>query len=270
MLLEIENMGSAEGSNLIAFSGGVDSSLVAHAVHAVFPHTSEAVMALSPSVSQSMQRQAQQIVTVIGIPLRFVHTEEFNDPLYVANQGLSCYVCKSSIYAALRRIEEEAGTRKEPVCLYNGSNAEDASDPTRVGMRAASEYAVLSPLARFSKNEIREMSRCVGLPNWNFAASPCLRSRLHAGVPATVDHLKRIERAEETLRTLLQLPEQANFRVRHFPDDSAMIEIDQPLLELVSLERCREALLPMGFLDVKKRAFRSGSVSVELPGDINS
>ena len=259
---DIDRMGAPCAVHLVAFSGGVDSSLAAQAVYEVFPESSEAIMALSPSVSRSMKTQAEDIASKIGIPLRFVHTEEYNDPLYVANDGLACYVCKSSIYEAMKRVEREAAEHPQTVCLYNGSNAEDAEDQTRVGMRAAREHAVLSPLSRFTKDEIRGMSKLVGLPNWNHAASPCLRSRLHAGVPATAAHLQRIEEAEETLRSLLDLADEVNFRVRHFPDDSAMLEIDEELLEGVPLESCRTVLLKLGFTDVRKRAFRSGAVSI--------
>lgn len=263
LLEEIRRLGAAGTMHLVAFSGGVDSSLAAQAVHAVYPDSSEAIMALSPSVSGSMKEQAEDIAAGIGIPLRFVRTEEYNDPVYVANDGLACYVCKSSIYDAMKRVEREAAAHPLEVCLYNGSNAEDAEDPTRVGMRAAREHAVLSPLARFTKDEIRSMSRLMGLPNWNHAASPCLRSRLHAGVPATAEHLQRIEQAEEALRRLLQLDDEVNFRVRHFPDDSAMVEIDETLLDTVPLDSCRSVLMRLGFTDVHKRPFRSGAVSIK-------
>ena len=245
LLDEIRRLGAAGELHLVAFSGGVDSSLAAKAVHAVYPGSSEAIMALSPSVSRVMKEQAEDIADRIGIPLRFVRTEEYNDPLYVANDGQACYICKSSIYEAMKRVEREAADHPQKVCLYNGSNAEDAEDPTRVGMRAAREHAVLSPLARFTKDEIRSMSRLVGLPNWNHAASPCLRSRLQVGVPATPVHLRRIEEAEETLRTLLQLDDQVNFRVRHLPDDSAMVEIDAVLVDSLSLDVCRSVLLSL-------------------------
>ncbi len=265
LLSDIAALGTRDGVNLIAFSGGVDSSLVARAVFDVFPENSEAVMALSPSVSRAMREQAATIAALIGIPLRTVQTAEHRDPTYIANDGMSCYICKTHIYAAMIAVEEDAERRPGRVVLFSGNNAEDMQDPTRVGIRAAREHAVCSPLERFSKADVRALSRHAGLPNWQAAASPCLRSRLQAGVPATAEHLHRIEEAEKRLRLLFGLAEDVNFRVRQLPGDEAMVEIDAPLLERIDLAHCRDLLLPLGFAAVGKRAFRSGSVSTVPP-----
>ncbi len=259
----IAREGDAAWRHLVAYSGGVDSSLVAKAVFDVFPGSCEAVMALSPSVASSMRDSAVALAAHIGIPLRFVETSEHLDPTYIANAGMSCYVCKSSIYAAMKAVHDEARQTRGDVLLYNGTNADDAADPTRVGLLAAREYRVSSPLSRFTKEEVRALSRYAGLPNWNVAASPCLRSRLHVGVPATADHLHRIEAAEYAVRSAFSFAENVNLRVRHLPDGSAMVEIDDGLLEQVDLVRCGEMLTALGFRGVAKRAFRSGSVSAD-------
>ncbi|MDT8325320.1 MAG: TIGR00268 family protein [Bacteroidota bacterium] len=264
LLERVRREGTATGRNLVAFSGGVDSSLVARAVYTVFPENSEAVMALSPSVSTEMRTLAEDVAAQVGIPLRFVHIEEYRDPQYVANEGMSCYVCKSHIYDALRAISREAVAQDGEVLLYNGTNADDSTDPTRVGLRAAREYAVRSPLDTFSKDTVRALSRHAGLPNWQHAATPCLRSRLQAGVPATPDHLRRVETAEATLRTLFAVPVTVNFRVRHVRDGTAVVEIDEQLLDHVELSRCRDILRELGYRDVTRRAFRSGSVSADI------
>ena len=264
LLERIAREGSADARNLVAFSGGVDSSLVAQAVHTVFPANCEAVMALSPSVSADMRTLAEEIAAHIGIPLRFVHIEEYRDPRYIANEGMSCYVCKSHIYDALRAVSRDAATHGGDVLLYNGTNADDTTDPTRVGLKAAQEFGVRSPLDTFSKETVRALSRHAGLPNWQFAATPCLRSRLQAGVPATPAHLQRVEAAEAALRDLFAVPATANFRVRHVRDGSAVVEIDAPLLEHVDLDRCRGILQELGYRDVARRAFRSGSVSADI------
>lgn len=259
LVKDIQREGATARHHLIAFSGGVDSALVAKAVHDAFPRHCDAVMALSPSVSKTMQDMASGIAGQIGIPLRFVESREYLDPTYVANDGRSCYICKSNIYVAMEAVYQNATA--EGTLLYNGTNADDLGDPTRVGLQAAREHAVRSPLARFTKEEIRRLSRHVGLPNWNAAASPCLRSRLQIGVPATVEHLRRIESAEEALRTLYDFSDAINFRVRHLPDHVAMVEVEASLLDRIDLGRCRDALLALGFERVEKRAFRSGSVS---------
>ncbi len=259
LLIDIADSGVAMGVNYVAYSGGVDSALVACAVHEIFPENSLAVMALSPSVSLSMRQTAEQVATHIGIPLRFVRTNETNNPEYVANQGMSCYICKTGIYQAMRAVEENvAGV---DIRLFNGTNAEDLADPTRVGLIAAREHAVLSPLSRFTKAEIRQMSKLANLPNWNAAPSPCLRSRLHVGVPATEEHLRRIEAAEEAIRRTFRLRVEHNLRVRHLMDDTAMIEVDEILLSSIDLGQCRPALMALGFSDVRKRAFQTGGVA---------
>lgn len=270
LLDAIARDGSGASLHLIAYSGGVDSTLAAKAVHDVFPGSCEAVMALSPSVAESMKQTAISLASFIGISLRFVESREYLDPEYVANEGQSCYVCKSSIYAAMKAVYENSRTLASGTLLYNGTNAEDLADPTRVGLLAAREHAVRSPLASFTKDEIRLLSRHAGLPNWNAAASPCLRSRLQIGVPATVDHLRRIEAAEKAVQAAYGFDATVNFRVRHLPDDTAMLEVEAPLLDHIDLARCSEALTALGYHRIDKRAFRSGSVSAPNAADRGS
>ncbi len=260
LLADIAVSGTATGFNYVAYSGGVDSALVARAVYEVFPVNSLAIMALSASVSLGMRQSAEAIAAHIGIPLRFVRTEETSNPEYVANQGMSCYICKNGIYEAMKAVEQSVPDGD--IRLFNGTNAEDLTDPTRVGLIAAREHQVLSPLSHFTKSEIRGMCRFAGLPNWNAAPSPCLRSRLHPGVPADDEHLQRIEAAEDIIRSTFSLRPDQNFRVRHLPDDTAMIEADADALDGIELGQCRPALLALGFSDVQKRVFRSGSVAV--------
>ena len=263
LLLDIADSGTPTGSNCVAYSGGVDSALVACAVHEVFPDRSLAIMAISASVSRTMRETAELIAAHIGIPLRLVRTDETNNPVYVANEGMSCYICKTGIYQAMRAVQSNVSG--DDVRIFNGTNSEDLLDPTRVGLLAAREYSVLSPLSRFTKQEIRLMSKLVGLPNWNAAPSPCLRSRLSLGVPASEEHLMRIEAAEEAIRRTYRFSAEINLRVRHLPDDTAMIEVDAALLPDLDLGPSRPALMSLGFSDVQKRAFRSGSVAKRNP-----
>ena len=147
-------------------------------------------------------------------------------------------------------------------------------DLTRVGLIAAKEYSVCSPISHLTKEEVRKVSKSLGLPNWKTAASPCLRSRLDIGVQATEKHLKRVEAAEEYVREKLQLNETVNMRVRLLSKNQGRIEIDEefftPLLSSSSLmaadkgyeDLCRqvEELFEFSFVTIKP--FKSGSVSL--------
>lgn len=121
---------------------------------------------------------------------------------------------------------EESCYRNGDVILYNGTNADDLHDPTRLGLVAASNFAVRSPLSHMTKLDVRRAAKHLGLPNWNAAASPCLRSRLAMGVEATSAHLKAIEDAECFVKKVLGLDDTVNVRVRMLSGGRAMVELD--------------------------------------------
>ena len=260
----ILTMGAASGKNIVAFSGGVDSSLVAYVLHDVFPDQSIACIGVSASLSSEQLERARAIASHIGILLHEVETKEGEHSKYIANEGESCYFCKTELYATLQTIYQQY--RESNVVLFNGTNAEDLTDPTRVGLKAADEFHVVSPLRTYTKKEIRELAHHVGLPNWNDAAAPCLRSRLQFGVHATEANLNRIERAERYIRNRFELDPTINLRVRLLADSIARIETDASMhltLQLHELE-ITEALLPFGFSSVVLQPFRSGSMSYQV------
>ena len=113
------------------------------------------------------------------------------------------------------------------VILYNGTNADDTLDPTRLGLIAASNYRVRSPLDNTTKREVRIAARYLGLPNWDSAASPCLRSRLAVGVEATSSHLRAVDMAEAFVRDVLDLDHTSNVRVRMMTGGRAVVELDR-------------------------------------------
>ncbi|KAF0684557.1 Aste57867_23475 [Aphanomyces stellatus] len=267
VLARVRQAGSMQHMNVVAYSGGVDSSLVAAIVHRVFPDNSIACLGVSAALPAEQLLVARGVAQHIGIPLWETPTTEGNDPRYVENKGKSCYYCKTNLYTTLNQVVSHIKTQMpaeaKPI-LFNGTNADDKLDPTRLGLVAASEFHVVSPLEALAKTSVRELSKELGLPNWNYAASPCLRSRLAFGVAATRDHLARIEKAEETVRSHLALTRADNLRVRFLAGNRAAIEVDLKKLESLlptDIHSVQEACEKFGFAAVDVRAFKSGSLS---------
>lgn len=296
--------------HVIAFSGGIDSSLVAALVHQCVSrspstgattdiprrHKNEsavAVLGLSPAVPADQIELAQSVAQHIGIDLEQIPTSEGTDQQYIANNGQACLACKTHLYTCLSGIARHYGNAASPknseitdpsfddtvdIRLYNGTNADDLNDPTRLGLIAASNFSVRSPLQHTPKHLVRIAGRHLGLPNWNYAASPCLRSRLALGVQAVPEHLQRIEQAEAYVRRQLDLHVTINLRVRLLSNNRAMIEVDEHLLEQakIKLETWRRNGFftspssssaadaeggGLGFASVDVRAFQTGSVA---------
>ena len=178
---------------------------------------------------------------------------------------MSCYACKTHLYTALKDIHQHTLLRSttDQVILFNGTNKDDLVDETRVGLVAAKEFKVMSPLEIFTKDSVREIAYELGLPNHSHAASPCLRSRLALGVRATDENLYRIEEAEIIVKRLLQPSFRTNLRVRHLPDNGARIDLDSDVLDdaKYSLHLVAEAVSALGFKYVRFHPFKSGSMS---------
>ncbi|VEU42949.1 unnamed protein product [Pseudo-nitzschia multistriata] len=242
--------------HVVAFSGGIDSSLAAALVHETLRTSSPgayaseratAVLGLSPAVPLEQELLAREVAAHIGIALETVRTTEGSDDLYVANDGRACLACKTHLYDNLRSIADRYlpsgasgggsgnahgnahGNALTDVLLYNGTNAEDLDDPTRLGLVAASDFGVRSPLSHLSKASIRSIARhYFGLPNWDRAAAPCLRSRLAVGVLATEEHLRRVGAAEAFVkRELHPWDHRRGLRVRVLAGNRAMIEVEE-------------------------------------------
>lgn len=255
------------GSVLVAFSGGVDSSYLAVIATSELGSGAICAFGVSPSVSEFQREEARRIAAQHELNLIEVETNEMLDPNYAANPSNRCYFCKSELYSKLRAIADDMDI---PFVL-DGTNADDLSDH-RPGRVAAGESGVRSPLADvgMSKDEIRQVSRSIGVDGWDKPASPCLSSRIAHGVPVTIERLSKVERGEAFLRRLGF----REFRVR-VHDDLARIEIApsemQAALELDTVDQIRVEFRNFGFryVTLDLDGFRSGSLNGTINDVIN-
>ncbi len=186
-------------SLLVAFSGGADSAYLAWAAQQTLQDRALAITALSASFSRHDREQAEKFVAATGLRHEFIETNEFNNPLYVANNADRCYHCKNELFDQMDAL---ARARQFRAVAY-AINADDTRD-FRPGHRAAHEHHVLAPLleAALHKSEIRCLSQRAGLCTWDRPASACLSSRVPYGTAVTPELLHRIDRAETVLREL--------------------------------------------------------------------
>ncbi len=202
---------------LIAYSGGVDSTLVAKIAYDVLGDRAIAVTAVSPSLLSEELEDAQIQAAEIGIAHKIIQTHEMDNPNYTANPVNRCYFCKSELHDTLKPLAKQLGYPY----VVDGVNADDLRD-YRPGIQAAKERGVRSPLAEMgvTKAEVRQLSQQLGLPCWDKPAQPCLSSRFPYGEEITVGKLQRVGRAEIYLRRLGW----QNLRVRS-EGDTARIEL---------------------------------------------
>lgn len=248
------------GQCLVAFSGGVDSSLLAAAAYDVLGSQAVAVIAKSPSLPLRELRIAEEVAATIGIRLITIDTYELDNPEYAANAGNRCYFCKDELFDGIERVVAETGIRY----VTYGENLDDLGD-FRPGRKAALEHGVKAPLkeAGLTKDDIRLLARHYDLPVWDKPAFACLSSRFPVGVQISAELLKQVEQSEDVLWSLGF----RQFRVRHH-GDVARIEVpkeDLPRLLAVG-DQVVEALKRFGyhFVAMDLAGFRSGSLSMRL------
>ena len=242
---------------LVAFSGGVDSSLVAWlAAELLGPDRHLAVISASPSLKLSDLDEGKAFAARHGIRLEVVETRELQNPEYAANPANRCYFCKHTLYTELSSL----AARHAPCWILNGTNTDDLVD-YRPGLQAASEFEVKSPLAEcgFNKEEVRNLAAKAGLECWNKPAAPCLSSRIPYGQRVTVEKLRRIENGEAFLR-------EQGFpvcRVRH-EGDSERIEVESERVPEAEglMGRILHAFQELGFQSVE--LYPEGFVSGKL------
>ena len=224
----------AIGRAVVAYSGGVDSTLVAKvALDTLGSENVLAVLAVSPSLGKEEFRQALNLLSEIGIPYLTVETAEVDDPAYAANPINRCYFCKQHVYSALLEVARARGFET----IVDGFNADDRGD-YRPGRKAGRELGVRSPLAEaeLGKDAIRALARYLKLNNWSKSSMACLSSRVEYGTIITPQILDRIDRAELALRKLGF----DDLRVRHH-DKLARIEVDEDAIERALA--CRDQII---------------------------
>jgi len=244
---------------VVAFSGGVDSTLVLAVAHEVLGGRALAVTGRSPSVPERELNAARELAQRIGAEHQVIDTGEIDSPDYAANPVNRCYFCKTELYSHLQRIAAERGL---PVIL-NGTNTDDLGDH-RPGLTAADEARVLSPLVEtgLNKQEVRALSQELGLPTWDKPAMACLASRVPYGEAVTREKLSMIEQAEDVLIGMGF----RQVRVRHH-GGVARIEVPRDdLPRLLDAERSRNIesrFREIGFqyVTVDILGFRSGSLN---------
>ena len=250
-------------STLVAFSGGVDSTLVLALAHEVMGERTLAVTAQSASVPNREMQASRQLAKEIGARHLVVRTEEMSNPEYRANPANRCYHCKTELYSNLKRVAEQ----NDISTILNGINLDDLGD-YRPGIDSAREQGVRSPLveAEFSKQDVRDLSRAIGLSIWNKPAMACLSSRIPYGQPVTAEKLSRVEQAEDLLLSFGF----KQVRVRHL-GTKACIELDQNEIPRYqsdeSIQRSvQEKLMALGFSCVvlDPEGYRMGSLNEAL------
>ena len=248
------------GKCAVAFSAGVDSTVVAKAAALALGDNARAVTAVSPSLASGELEQAKSIAQQIGIRHQIIKTQEVNNADYRKNHSDRCYFCKSELYD---QIELLVASCVDCVIL-NGTNTDDLGDH-RPGLVAANEHKVRSPMVDcgMDKSMVRELAEYWDLPVWNKPAMPCLSSRIAYGVEVTPERLAMVDKAEQFLRS----QGYRELRVRYHEGDLARIEVPaHEIARLIADPLCnqiRTELHTLGFkfVTIDLAGFRSGSLN---------
>jgi pyridinium-3,5-biscarboxylic acid mononucleotide sulfurtransferase len=183
-------------SVLVAYSGGIDSTVVLKVAHEQLGKQALGVTAVSPTFPMIELDGAKQVALEIGARHELVHTDQLEIPAFVQNDAARCFHCKTDLYQLLDGMREPRASK----WIADGTNLDDLGDD-RPGIKAARAWGIRSPLveASLSKSDVRALAQTLGLSNWNKPAAACLSSRIPRGVPITIEKLRRVEEAEDIL-----------------------------------------------------------------------
>ena len=256
-LKQLQDIFKTMESVAVAYSGGIDSTLLLKVAYDCLGDQAIALTAISASLPTNEREEAATVVDHIGARHILIQSDETEDPRYLANNTNRCYFCKNNVYEQLIRYTEQHNVQY----LVDGTNLDDVGDH-RPGRKAAREWGVRSPLqeAGLNKADIRQISRMLGLPNWDKPAAACLSSRVPYGTPINLEILSQVEQAELVLKRMgfRQL------RVRHH-QDIARIEVEPADFPAI-LEQRTEIVttfqrLGYTYISLDLAGFRSGSMN---------
>jgi uncharacterized protein len=248
------------GSVVVAYSGGIDSTVVLKVAHDQLHEKAVGITAISPTFPSIELEAAERIAREIGARHETVHTDQLTIDDFVKNDATRCFHCKTDLYQLLGTVRQS----KAVAYVVDGTNLDDLGDD-RPGIKAAREWGVRSPLveAELSKADVRALAKDLGLSNWDKPAAACLSSRIPRGMPITVEKLSRVEASE----ALLHREGFRHYRVRDH-GEIARIEVatgELPrLMESERSARISAAFKKLGFkfVTVDLEGYRPGGVSL--------